>query len=109
MGENWKPDGWEPADHHSLRETVRRSLEEIKTYWMKQGVWPATEPRYLYGAAVEEADDLIFMDRGGDPISSREELEAAYVEAYDRGTWAFDSEAQKRFIEYREGAVSVKE
>lgn len=44
------------------------------------------------------------MDRGGDPIPTRDALEAAYVEEYEEyGTMAFDTETRKKFIEYREG------
>ncbi|MFA9427043.1 hypothetical protein [Natronorubrum sp. A-ect3] len=46
------------------------------------------------------------MDAGGDPISTREDLEASYVETYSGGErWAFQSEQAKKFIEYREGLV----
>lgn len=107
MGEYWSRDGWQLADHLSIRDTVRKSLEEIKQYWQERGVWPDTEPIDLYGPAVEEPDDHIFMDRGGDPIGSREDLEAAYVEVYEQGKWAFEHEAQKKFIEYREGLTPM--
>jgi hypothetical protein len=102
VGEYWSRNGWQPADHLSIRETVRKSLEEIKEYWQERGVWPDTEPIELYGPAVKEPDDRIYMDAGGDPIVMREGLEAAHVEKYQRGTWAFESESQKAFIEYRE-------
>jgi len=103
LGEYWSRDGWQPADHLSIRETVQHSLEEIKAFWQNRSVWPETEPIDLYGPAVQEPDERIYMDRGGDPILGREELESAYVEEYvERGTWAFASETQKKFIEYRE-------
>lgn len=103
-GEYWSRDGWQPADHLSIRETVRKSLEEIKQFWQDHGVWPATEPIDLYGPAVDEPDERIYMDRGGDPIPDREALEAAYVEEYEEyGALAFASESQKQFIEYLEG------
>lgn len=104
LGEYWSRDGWQSADHLSIRETVRKSLEEIKAFWEDKGVWPETEPRELYGPAVREPDFEIFMDKGGDPIPSREDLEKAYVEEYEeKGTLAFESEVQKEFVEYREG------
>lgn len=31
------------------------------------------------------------------------------LQPYECGMWAFNSETQKRFIEYREGLASVKE
>lgn len=107
-GEYWSRDGWQPADHLSIRGTVRTSLQEIKAFWQDHGVWPETEPIDLYGPALDEPDEHIFMDKGGDPIQDREALEAAYVEEYfDRGTWAFQSETQKKFIEYREGLTQL--
>lgn len=103
-GEYWSCDGWQPADHLSIRDTVRKGLREVKQFWNDQGVWPDTEPIDLYGPAVTEPDELIFMDDGGDPIPDREALEAAYVDTYDEDrTVAFRSETQKHFIEYREG------
>lgn len=104
LGEYWSRDGWQPADHLSIRETVQASFEEIKTYWQDRGVWPDTKPIDLYGPAVEEPDEQIFMDRGGAPIPDREALEAAYVAEYEEyGALAFASDTQKQFIEYREG------
>ena len=103
-GEYWSHDGWQPADHLSIRETVRESLKEIKQYWQDRGIWPNIEPIDLYGPAIEEPDEHIFMDRGGDPIPTWDALEAAYVEEYEEhGALAFDTEIQKKFIEYREG------
>ncbi|MCU4753496.1 hypothetical protein OB919_16140 [Halobacteria archaeon AArc-curdl1] len=108
FGEYWTPSGWEPADHLSIRETVRRSLEEVKEFWQGKGLWPDTEPIDLYGPAVIEPDDLIFMDKGGDPIPDREELEYAYIGEYlEYGKMAFQSEAQKKFVEYREDFTPV--
>lgn len=102
--EYWAPTRHEPADHLSIRDTVKQSLLEIKEYWQDVGVWPDTEPVDLYGSAVGRPDKHIFMDRGGDPIPTRDALEAAYVEEYeDYGTLAFNTEIQKKFIEYREG------
>lgn len=108
MGEYWSRDGWQPADHLSIRETVREGLEEVKRFWQEKGVWPETEPIELYGEAVEEPDELIFVDDGGDPIASREALEEAYVEGYPGyGTLAFRNESRKKFVEWREGLLPV--
>jgi hypothetical protein len=108
-GEYWTPDGWQPADHLSISETVRTSLEEVKRFWQDQDMWPDTAPRDLYGPAVREPDDAIFMDQGGDPIGSREELEAAYIGEYrDAGTLAFTSRSAKRFHEYRGDLAPVE-
>lgn len=102
--EYWTPDGWMDNGSMSPRETARRSYREIKQYLQDKGIWPDTEPRELYGEAVLEPDELIFMDRGGEPIGSREELETSFVEEYvDKGSMAFTSEVEKKFIEYREG------
>jgi hypothetical protein len=83
LGEYWSREGWQSADHLSIRETVRKSLEEIKAFWEQKGVWPETEPRELHGPAVLEPEFEIFIDKGGDPIPSREDLEKAYVEEYE--------------------------
>lgn len=108
MGEYWTPQGWEPADHLSIRETVRNSLYEIKRFWQDKGVWPDTEPIDLYGPAVQEPDERIFMDQGGDPIPGREALEQAYVTEYEEyGTLAFESQTQQQFVEWREGLEPV--
>jgi hypothetical protein len=90
-----------------VRETVQRSLQEIKQYWQERDVWPETEPVELYGEAVEKPDEFVFIDRGGDPIPDREALEDAYVEQYsydgDEVKRAFQSEAYKEFVEWRAG------
>jgi hypothetical protein len=102
--EYWTSEGWQDNGHLTPRETARRSYEEIKQYLQGKGVWPETEPRELHGPAVLEPEFEIFIDKGGDPISSREDLEKAYVEEYEeKGTLAFESEVQKEFVEYREG------
>ncbi len=106
--EYWTPDGWQDNGHLTPRETARRSYQEIKQYLQEKDVWPETEPRELYGEAVEEPDFDIFMDKGGDPIPSREALETSYVREYEeKGTLAFESESQMKFIEYREGLTPV--
>lgn len=90
------------------RETARQSYREIKEYLQDKDVWPDIEPIELYGEAVEEPDNLIWMDDGGDPISIREELESAYVDEYEEyGKMAFRSESHKKFIEYREELEKV--
>ena len=108
LGEYWSSDGWKPADHLSIRDTVRKSLEEAKKYWQEKGVWPETEPREIYGSAVEEPDELIFMDKGGDPIGEKENLEHAYVEEYEEyGKLAFESESRKKHWEWYENLTPV--
>lgn len=103
LGEYWSSNGWQSADHLSIRETVRESLEEIKSFWEDRDLWPETEPIDIYGEPTDEPDDAIWMDDGGDPISSLEGLEEAYIGEYeDKGKMAFRSESQKKFIEYRE-------
>lgn len=102
--EFWTPNGWKDNGHMTPRETARRSYQEIKEFLQEKGLWPETEPRELYGSAVVEPDEDIWMDAGGDPISTREELETAFVGEYEeKGTLAFQSEVEKRFVEYREG------
>lgn len=106
--EFWTPDCWQENGYLTPRETADRSYEEIKLFLAGKGLWPETTPRDLYGPVVVEPDELIWMDDGGDPIVSTEELEKAYVDEYvDYGTMAFRSESEKKFIEYREGLVKA--
>lgn len=108
-GEYWSREGWQPADQLTIRETVRKGLEEIKQFWQERGVWPEIEPIELYGECVVEPDELIFMDRGGDPIPDREALERAYVDEYDgKGALAFENEGYKKFVEWRDGLISAE-
>jgi hypothetical protein len=108
LGESRSSGGWKRADHLSIRETVRDSLQEIKAFWQSKGVWPDPEPRPLYGPAVQEPDELIFMDRGGDPIGDREDLEHAFVEEYEEyGKLAFETEHRKKHWEYYEDLTPV--
>ena len=102
FGEYWSRNGWKPADHLSIRETVEKSLKEIKAFWQDKDLWPETEPIELYGAPSEEPDDPVYAVSGKD-INSLEKLEKAYVEEYDGRTFAFESGTAKRFLEYREG------
>ena len=79
-------------------------MQEIKAFWQRVGVWPDEEPRHVYGPAIEQPDDHIWLDHGGDPIPRKDELERSYVEEYEElGTVAFEGEAYKRFVEYRDG------
>jgi hypothetical protein len=101
--EFWTPSGWKDNAGLTPRETARRSYEEIKQYLQGKGIWPETEPVNLYGEPVEEPDEFLWMDDGGNPISSREELESAYIGQYvEKGKLAFQSEVEKKFVEYRE-------
>jgi hypothetical protein len=43
-----------------VRETVRKSLQEIKQYWQERGIWYDTEPIELYGETVEKPDEFVF-------------------------------------------------
>jgi hypothetical protein len=102
-GEYWTPDGWqEDTPGASPRETCRKSLEQIKQFWESKGMWPETAPRELYGEAVTQPDEPVYAGSGGD-IRTREELETAVVEEYDTGVYAFESETEQAWIEYREG------
>lgn len=102
MGEYYTSDGYRPADHLSIRETVSNSLLEMKGYWQRHGMWPDSTPIEEYGPAVLEPDDRVYAASGGD-IRTKDDLESAYVETYDdRLTVAFESETAQRFVEYRE-------
>lgn len=108
-GEYWSADGWQAADHLSIRDTVNRSLQEAKAFYRSAGIWPGETPVDTYGPAVVEPDDNVFMDRGGDPITARAELETAVIGRYgdpdDPVTMAFESEAGKAFTESRAGLL----
>lgn len=102
-GEYWTRDGWQPADHLSVRETVRTSLREIKRFWQDHGVWPATEPIDLYGPAVHEPADPLYAVNATD-ITAREQLEAAIIVDYEAyGPLAFRTETERAWFEYSEG------
>lgn len=73
-GEYWSRDGWQPADRLSIRETVRKSLREIKRFWQEQDLWPKTEPHELNGEAVQKPDDMVCAMTGAD-VETREQLE----------------------------------
>jgi len=106
--EYWTPEGWEDNGFLTPRETARRSYEEIKEFLQGKDVWPETEPVELYGEPVEEPEEYLWMDNGGDPISTREELEKAHIGDYEeKGKLAFQSEVEKKFIEWREGLTSA--
>jgi len=106
--EYWTPDGWKDNSGMTPRETAQRSYQEIKDFLQGRDVWPDNEPVEIYGEAVEEPDEFLWMDDGGDPISTRGELESAYVDEYEEyGKLAFRSESQKKFIEYREDLEKV--
>lgn len=102
-GEYWSRDGWQRADHLSIRETVRTSLEEIKRFWQEKGVWPETEPIDLYGPAVQEPEEPLYAVNAKD-ITSQEQLESAIVVDYEEyGTLAFQTETERQWFEYSEG------
>lgn len=106
-GEFWSRDGWQRADQLSIRETVRRSLEEIKRYWQSKNVWPQETPVGRYGPAVHEPDEPLFAINGAD-ITSRDDLERAIVVKYNDGrTFAYRNELERAHVEYYEGLVPV--
>nr|WP_049996355.1 DUF6610 family protein [Halococcus sediminicola] len=102
FGEYWSRNGWQPADHLSIRETVEESLKEVKAYWQDKGLWPETEPKDIYGGPYTEPDDPVFAASGRD-IDSKEKLETSHIGEYDGNTYAFESATAKRFVEHREG------
>lgn len=107
VGEHWSPTGWKRADHLSIRETVETSLREMRGFWQSVGVWPESSPCDVYGAAVQQPDDAMWIDRAGDPIPDRDGLERSHIASYDElGSVAFESEAYKNFVEYRSGLVN---
>ena len=104
LGEYWSRDGWQSADHLSIRETVEESLRGIKNFWQEKDLWPETEPKDIFGSPYEEPDDPVYAVSGQD-IDSREKLETACIGEYGSETYASESETAKRFVEYREGIL----
>ncbi|WP_425499090.1 DUF6610 family protein [Natronosalvus amylolyticus] len=87
-GEHWYLDGWQSADHPSIRDTVRTSLQEIKRFWQEQDVCPDTEPGDPYGPAVLEPDEPVYAGDVG-IIGSRVQLEESIVKAYADSTLTY--------------------
>lgn len=74
LGEYWSRNGWQAADQLSIRETVRKSLREMRKFWQERGVWPTETPVESSGPAVREPDDPVFT-ASGETIRERETLE----------------------------------
>lgn len=103
FGEYWSTDGWQSANHLSIRETVRHSLREIKRFWKERGVWPTEPPIDRLGTPTREPDDLVFA-ADGTSIRKREALENALVVDYDDGrTLAYRSDTERAHVEYHAG------
>jgi hypothetical protein len=105
LGEYWSRNGWQAADQLSIRETVRKSLREMRKFWQERGVWPTETPIESSGPAVREPDDPVFT-ASGETIREREALEDAIVTDYDNGqTLAYQSETERAYVEYHAGLV----
>jgi hypothetical protein len=105
LGEYWSADGWQRADHLSVRTTVRRSLREMRAFWQKRGVWPAETPIEHIGPPVREPDDPVFA-ASGEAIREREALENAVIVDYENGaTLAYRSGTERAHVEYRAGLI----
>jgi hypothetical protein len=103
LGEYWSAEGWQSADHLSIRETVRRSLHEMRRFWEERGVWPAEAPVERVGSSVREPDEPVFAGTGR-VIRDREALEDAIVVEYADGqTYAYRSETERAYVEYHAG------
>lgn len=124
-GEFWSREGWQNADFLTIRETVRRSLREMRAFWEERGVWPVdgTTPVERLGPAVKEPDDPIWAAGGDisdpDPLGSPDEwaelvdyededgpypIEQAIVVTYeDRRTFAYRTQTERDYVEYHEG------
>jgi hypothetical protein len=108
-GEYWTPNGWEKDFLHSEpRDTIQKSLKQVKDYWQSKELWPEQEPREIHGPAVEEPTDMVYA-LSGDDIQEVEDLETAVVDEYDGWKLAFKNETNKDRFEYREGIEGVIE
>ena len=100
LGEYWSRNGWQSADHLSIRATVRQSLREIRRFWEERGVWPPESPNKSVGPAICEPDDPVFAGNGED-IRGREALENAIIVTYDNEyTLAYRTETERAYVEY---------
>jgi hypothetical protein len=105
LGEYWSREGWQAADQLSIRETVRKSLREMRKFWQERGVWPTETPIESSGPATREPDDPVFAVNG-ETIHEREALEDAIVVDYDNGqTLAYQSDTERAHVEYHAGLV----
>lgn len=57
-----------PKCGSSFRATTSCSLEEMKRFWQRVGIWPDEEPRHVYSPAIQQPDEPVWLDYGGDPI-----------------------------------------
>lgn len=101
-GQYFTPHGYGSADHLSIRETVRRSLEWMRRYWQSVGVWPKGNCRKC-PLEHEPADRVFAAD--GRRASDRELEDASVVEYEDGITRAYRNETERARIEYREGLM----
>jgi len=89
--------------HGVLPQTLHQTVEQLAGSRTRRRL---RSHRYVAVRRFSYFDipgELIYMDRGGDPIPDNEVLGAVYVEEYvERGTWVFASESRRRFAEYRE-------
>jgi hypothetical protein len=105
LGEYWSRDGWQAADQLSIRETVRKSLREMRKFWQERGIWPAETAIESGGPPVREPDDPVFT-ASGETIREREALEDAIVVSYESGqTLAYQSGTERAHVEYHAGLV----
>jgi hypothetical protein len=103
LGEYWSRNGWQAADQLSIRETVRKSLREMRKFWQERGIWPTETPIESSGPAVREPDDPVFT-ASGEIIREREALEGSIIVDYDNGqTLAYQSDIERAHVEYHAG------
>lgn len=104
-GQYWSPDKWKDADEFTIRETVEKSLQEIRKYWEEKDLWPETTPLDLYGDPTLEPADPVYATTGED-IQTLEKLEDSIISTHSQyGDLAFQSKAEKHFFETREQGV----
>mgnify|MGYP007042725897 CR=1 FL=1 len=104
-GEYFTPHGYGTADHLSIRETVRESLEWIKRFWQDKGVWPNSGD--TRSPLETEPMDPVWAVDGRRATSGA--LEDAIVVEYQNGqTLAFRNQHERDRIEYREGLTPTE-
>lgn len=107
IGEYWSREGYQNADQLSIRETMNQSLQEAKKYWQERGVWPGTTPNDIAGPASQVPMDDVHHINGGNPVSSKEELEETHILEDGSDVYGFETEKARDFFQFREGLTDL--
>lgn len=94
----------------SMRDRVRVSLENVKAFWKKHGLWPDWTPSKDHGPIMHIPDEMVYLDSGAAVGEMPEDkgieyaVPGRYPDVEDAPDVAvFESESRKKFVEWREG------